>query len=159
MYIRKSFLVVIGMLAILGAVATMYYPNPLSAKLTSTAEVSADKLSIEGYDPVGYFTVAKAVKGNPDFTASFNNQVFAFASKENRNLFLTDPEKYSPQYGSNCALGMSFGRESPVDPTIWQIVDGKLYLLLNPGTKTMWHKKQTKHIGRADKQWKKMKES
>ena len=56
-------------------------------------------VAIKGYDPVAYFTEGEAVKGKSEFTHSWNEAKWYFASEANRDLFAADPERYAPQYG------------------------------------------------------------
>ena len=63
--------------------------------------VNIDKfgIAIKGYDTVAYFTVGQAVKGVPEFEASYNDARWFFSSAANRDLFKDNPERYIPQYG------------------------------------------------------------
>ncbi len=47
--------------------------------------VDSNDLAIKGYDPVAYFTDAGAVQGSPEFTATYKNAIYQFASSENRD--------------------------------------------------------------------------
>ena len=58
-------------------------------------------VAIKGYDTVAYHTEGRAVKGNSKFAYSWNDAKWYFVSKENRGLFVEDPERYSPQYGGH----------------------------------------------------------
>ena len=61
--------------------------------------ISKDGLAIKGYDTVAYFTLNKPVKGNRDFSHSWEEATWLFSSKGHLDLFIGDPEKYMPQYG------------------------------------------------------------
>jgi hypothetical protein len=67
--------------------------------------------------------------------------------------FKAHPERYVPQYGGFCAFGVSVGAKFDGDPQLWKIVDGKLYLNLNPDIQEQWEKDIPSHIGKADKHW------
>ena len=116
--------------------------------------VNADGYAINGFDPVAYFTVGRPVKGRQTLTATYKGAKYAFATAENRARFLKNPAKYEPQYGGYCAFGIAYGSKSDIDPEVWEIVDGKLYLLINPGTMSIWKKKKRSYIRTADKAWK-----
>jgi hypothetical protein len=58
-----------------------------------------DRVAIEGYDTVAYFTRREAVSGSAQFTHGWKGAVWRFASAGNRDLFAADPEKFAPQYG------------------------------------------------------------
>jgi YHS domain-containing protein len=115
--------------------------------------VDANGYSINQYDPVAYFTEGRPVRGKSKIYAEYKGAKYAFASEDNRQRFLDNPEKYVPQYGGYCAYGVAHGGKSDVDPEVWEIVDGKLYLMLSGGTMSVWQKKKQDYINIADKAW------
>lgn len=115
-----------------------------------------NKVAIQGYDPVAYFTEGKAVKGYADFRHEWMGATWQFSSNNNRELFIADPEKYSPQYGGYCAYGTSLGKIFGGDPETWTIVEGKLYLNLNQDVAKIWKQDAQTHIKKADIEWPKL---
>jgi YHS domain-containing protein len=109
--------------------------------------------AIGGYDPVAYFTQNKPVKGSQEFSYRWKDANWLFSSRQNRDLFTSNPEKYAPQYGGWCAYGCSKGRKATTDPNAWTIVDGKLYLNHSIDVKGLWMKNQKESIEAADKNW------
>lgn len=118
-----------------------------------------NKVAIQGYDPVGYFTQGKAIKGKKEFTTSYQGVVYKFLSSENKEAFLKNPSKYEPQYGGWCAYAMgSEGEKVEINPETFKIIDGKLYLFYNAyfnNTLKSWNKDQTNLKTKADNNWKK----
>lgn len=118
-----------------------------------------NKVAIQGYDPVGYFTQGKAIKGKKEFTTSYQGVVYKFSSSENKEAFLKNPSKYEPQYGGWCAYAMgSAGEKVEINPETFKIIDGKLYLFYNAyfnNTLKSWNKDQTNLKTKADNNWKK----
>jgi len=109
--------------------------------------------AIKGYDPVAYFKEAKPVKGSDEYSFKWKDANWLFSSKENRDSFSLNPEKYAPQYGGYCAYGLSEGHKAPTDPNAWTIVDGKLYFNYSLKVKELWIKNPTERIEKADKNW------
>lgn len=107
---------------------------------------------IEGYDPVAYFTMGKAVPGKETHCYRWLGAEWHFVNNEHRNLFLANPGKYIPQYGGFSSIGALFGDYHRADPKAWKIVDDKLYLFYKkPNSKawdTGWAKAQA-----ADREW------
>lgn len=126
---------------------------PASFARVVQSQEHAAEIAIEGYDPVAYFEAGEPTKGVDRYRAEHRGVVYLFSSEKNREIFRTNADKYVPQYGGNCALGMRYGQKSHVDPKAWRIVDGKLYLLLNPGTRAMWERKVDENISIADRLW------
>src|SRR6267378_7221695 len=85
-------------------------------------------LAIKGYDPVAYFTVGKPTLGSSSFSASYKGAVYRFASAEDRDRFIAEPEKFVPQYGGYCAYATSLKLIADIDPDEWAIINSKLYL-------------------------------
>lgn len=115
--------------------------------------VGATPVAIHGYDPVAYFTESKPIRGSSDFAHAYQGATFHFASAENRDLFAEESEKYMPAYGGFCSYGVTQGQKFDIDPLAWEIVNGKLYLQLDPGTRTVWMDNRDANISRADTIW------
>ena len=54
---------------------------------------SPNKLAIQGYDPVAYFTEGKAVKGYPNWGYQWMGATWQFSISQHRGLFITDFRK------------------------------------------------------------------
>ncbi|CAN5296579.1 hypothetical protein BH11BAC6_BH11BAC6_16710 [soil metagenome] len=87
-----------------------------------------DGVTLQGYDAVAYFTDMKPTKGDPKYFARYNGATYWFASEAHAGMFKDHPEMFAPQYGSFCGYAMSLNKLRPIDPLIWQIVDGRLIL-------------------------------
>ena len=113
---------------------------------------------ISGYDPVAYFTDGKATKGNGYHVAEYKGVTYAFASEEHQEMFEANPEKYLPAYGGYCAYGVAVGKKFVVDPEVWKIVDGKLYLNLDRDIQSKWNKDIPGYIDQANTNWTEIKD-
>ncbi len=110
-------------------------------------------VAIQGYDPVAFFTDAKAVPGHPSIRSSRGGAVYHFASEEHKRLFEADPAKYEPQFGGWCAYAASINALSPIDPSYWEVVDGRLLLQHNQKAWNLWHKDAAGNLMKADRHW------
>lgn len=122
------------------------------------ANVNVDKtgLAIHGYDPVAYFTQNAAVPGDFQITAEHAGATYRFATKANKAAFEKAPARYAPQFGGYCAYGVSVGARFTADPKVFQIVDGKLYLNLNPAIAQTFNKDLKGSLAKAVAQWPKV---
>ncbi len=109
--------------------------------------------AIKGYDTVAYFTENKAVKGSKKYTYQWKSTQWRFSSQENLALFKSDPEKYAPQYGGYCAYAVSQNTTASIEPDLFTIVDGKLYLNYNKKINDKWLGNKENYIVDADKYW------
>ncbi len=150
---------VAGFLSIMALVAI------LSGVWSGSAEAGArvntgyfGGVAIVGYDPVAYFTEARAVKGSPEFSHEFLGETWLFASAANRDAFAADPVAYAPQYGGYCAgevlyADVSSGITTNVEPRAWRIIDGKLYLFYDLGYAEYFEKNAKDLVAKADGNW------
>ncbi|WP_159650894.1 YHS domain-containing (seleno)protein [Vibrio atypicus] len=115
--------------------------------------VDSNDLAIKGYDPVAYFTDNGAQQGKPEFTATYKNAIYQFASSENRDQFKANPAAYAPQYGGYCAFGVAMGKKFETDPQAWKIEDGKLYLNLDKTVQQRWLENTQGFIVDANSNW------
>lgn len=85
-------------------------------------------VAVHGYDPTAYFTANRAIKGNRGIHERVGSATYYFRSRGSRYEFLSNAPKYQPQFGGYCATSMSFGRLDDINPHIFAIHNGKLYL-------------------------------
>lgn len=116
-------------------------------------ETDANGVILAGHDVVAYFTENKAVEGNADYTAVYNDAIYRFSSAVNRDMFNANPEKYAPMYGGFCAYGATFGKKFEIDGKAFEIVDGKLYVNKNLDVYKAWRENVPKHIQEANHEW------
>lgn len=112
-----------------------------------------DGYAIGGWDPVAYFTEGRPVEGKPEFALEHEGATWLFSSAANRDRFAADPQRYAPQYGGFCAYGVSQGYKVSIEPELWTIVDGKLYLNYSPSVQRTWEEDIPGYIAEADERW------
>jgi YHS domain-containing protein len=112
-----------------------------------------DGVTLQGYDAVTYFTQMKAVKGDPKYFARYNGATYWFASDKNAAMFKDHPEMFAPQYGSFCGYAMSLGKLRPVDPEIFDVIEGRLILQHTKDAYNQFHKNLNGNIMKADNNW------
>lgn len=102
----------------------------LAAALALPASTLAqDKAAaLKGHDPVAYFVDGRPVKGTPSIAYDFDDSRYHFSTPRHRELFAADPDRYAPQFTGLCTAGLAMGMKAEADPSVWKIVDGKLYV-------------------------------
>lgn len=144
------------------ATALVALAGGASGALAGEQYVDETGFAVSGYDVVAYHGLTqvpvgekqpKAVPGKASITAEHNGATWAFASEENRDKFLANPEKYAPQYDGHCAYGIAQGGKVPANPNLWRIVDGKLYLNITPNVVGFWETDVPGNIVKADTNW------
>lgn len=130
-------------------------PTLVMAQSKAIPAVNTDKsgLALKGFDPVSYFSAGAPTKGEAAITASHAGATYRFASTANRETFLASPDKYVPQFGGYCAMGVAYGGKYDIEPDAWRIVDGKLYLNKDQNTQKSWVKDIPKHLTKASGHW------
>ncbi len=138
-------------------VLTLIMSTALSAEKLN---IDGEKLALEGYDPVSYFSQMPK-KGYAALQMRHQDVVYYFENEENRLAFSKAPDKYTPAYGGWCAWAMLEGDKVAVDPLSYKIINGKNHLYYNGfwgDTLEKWNKKATKEdeqdlIKLANKNW------
>lgn len=115
-----------------------------------------DLPAVGGYDLVSYHEDTGPVRGTGFHASSHEGVTYLFASKENKKAFEKSPEKYLPAYNGYCAFGVSLGKKFNSDPSVYEIVDGTLYLNLDKGIQGKWSKDIPGNIEKADGNWSKI---
>lgn len=115
--------------------------------------VDADGVAIEGYDVVAYFADGRPQRGDARFESTYDGALYRFASAEHRVQFELDPTRYLPQYGGYCGYAASIDKISPVDPEIWQIVEGRLVLQHTQKAYDLFNAELAANVVRADANW------
>ena len=111
------------------------------------------KVAIKGYDTVAYFTEGQPTKGSPEFVFAWNDAQWRFANAAHRDMFASNPERYAPQFGGNCSMGLSIGKKVAANPEIWTIVDGKLYLYVSNGARDKFRQNPHENMKTAEANW------
>jgi hypothetical protein len=68
-------------------------------------------------------------------------------------MFKDHPWMFAPQYGAFCGYAMSLDKLRPIDPTIFQIVDGKLILQHSQDAYKQFNKDITGNVAKAAANW------
>jgi len=85
-------------------------------------------LAIDGFDPVAYFTDARAAKGEPDVEVSENGAIWRFRNEANRAAFIARPDIYGPQFGGYDPIDVARGKAVAGRAQLWLVSGGRLYL-------------------------------
>ncbi len=121
--------------------------------LSQGLSITGKPLALHGYDPVAYFTLQTPTRGSDALTHVHRGATYRFVSEEHRKLFAANPERYLPQFGGYCAYGVTLGKKFDGDPNLWQVVDDRLYLNLNPEILALFNKDVPQNIRKAGKKW------
>ena len=116
---------------VLVAVVPGWIGSDTACRASTTERVVVNRysgLAIEGFDPVAYFTDARAVPGRPDFEAAEAGAVWRFRNEGNRASFLAHPDVYGPQFGGYDPVDLGRGVAYASNPRFWAIAGQRLYL-------------------------------
>jgi len=114
-------------------------------------------VAIMGYDPVAYFTDGRAVKGSDKYSFDWLGTPWHFASGKHREMFMSEPIKYAPQYGGYCVGEVVGGSVTVnIDPEAFKIIEGKLYLVYDKAHADEFAAHATEDLPKADANWPKV---
>lgn len=143
-------------LLLIGTISgAMFSQNIYAYDETSTSSINIDKQKIilQGYDAVAYFTEQTPTPGDKQLSTTYGGAIYLFASEENLKAFQANPVKFAPQFGGFCAMGAALGKKLDGDPQVWKIVDGKLYLNVNSDAMTKWSEDIPGNLQKANDNW------
>ena len=128
----------------------------LTAAYAFAGNFNYSNVGAGGYDVVAYHTEGAAKRGTGWHVASHEGTTYLFSSKKNRKAFVENPDRYLPEYGGYCAYGLAVGKKFYADPTVWKIVDGRLFLNLDTKIQNKFEKDLSGNIEKADANWPKL---
>jgi YHS domain-containing protein len=133
----------------------MVAQNPSSPMRPVNAVRDGDesRLMLRGYDVVAYAAQGRAVPGSPQWSAEFEGVRYLFASAEHRAMFLQAPARWQPAYHGWDAMRMVFAIPEPADPTVWRLIDGRVFLFADAASKAAFELDQAGNQAAADKYW------
>jgi YHS domain-containing protein len=122
---------------------------------TNAPKVNVDSngVILKGYDAVAYFKQKRAVKGDPKYSSSYGGATYYFASADDKATFDKTPAKYAPQYGGYCANSMTKRKLNDIDPNVFFVHKGKLYVCSSPKAAKSFYSDPDANIKKADKNW------
>jgi YHS domain-containing protein len=110
-------------------------------------------VAIQGYDPVAFFTDHKPVRGKAELASKHDGATYLFSSKEHKELFDKEPNKYEPVFGGYCAYGVSRNKLVAIDVDAFQIMDGRLLLQYSKGVRDDFNKDAKGNLSKANTNW------
>ena len=153
MHSRRWFIA--GLAIVLGTVA--WSTAATAAPNQFAINVDGDGNALGGYDAVAYLADSRATRGDPAYTFAWKGARWLFTSATNLNLFAADPERYAPRIGGFCAVGAANGRMALVDPEMWLIIKGRLYLNINADVREAAKLDLEAGAAQAEANWNKVK--
>ncbi len=115
----------------------------------------AERLMLEGYDAVAYFTQGVATKGDPAFQLDHASVQWRFASAANMAEFQRDPTRYMPQFGGYCSNGINYAVPGGggAGPNTWRIYRGRLYVFGGQSSRDQFEMDTELNLQRAHAYW------
>jgi hypothetical protein len=118
--------------------------------------VTGNQITAAGADVVAYFGLKvgePAVMGDERYAHEWNGATWLFANAVNRDAFAADPQKFAPAFGGYCSWAMARNKLATIDPNMWYVADGTLYLNYNEKTHKEWLGNRVEFINKARANW------
>ncbi|HEX7194205.1 MAG TPA: YHS domain-containing (seleno)protein [Chthoniobacterales bacterium] len=128
-------------------------PAAKKAEVKPKVNVDQNGVILKGYDPVAYIKENRPVKGDPKFSSTYRTATYHFASAANKAAFDKNPANYAPQYGGFCAESLSRGKLRDIDPNVFFVYKGKLYVCSSAKGAKRFYSNPDVNIQKADKNW------
>jgi hypothetical protein len=128
--------------------------GPIGAAATERIVVDPNSgLAISGFDPVAYFTDAKAIRGKGEFEQEVAGAAWRFASAGNSAAFKADPGVYMPRFGGYDPVGVARGVAVAGNPRLWIISGERLYLFYTAQARDAFAGDSDHIAAAADREW------
>lgn len=154
---RRHFMASTALVAF-SALALSQLAQAYDEKSTSALNLDAKGVALKGYDPVSYFSSGGPAQGQAAFSEKHEGATYWFANAGNRDAFKANPAKYAPAYGGFCAMGVALEKKLDINPQLWRVVDGKLYLNVHKEAQTRWLEDVKGNLAQAEKIWPRIKD-
>jgi len=144
-----------ALFALLAAVFASIGPDQ-GVQAATTERVVVNRysgLAIEGFDPVAYFTDARAVRGLPDFEAAEAGTVWRFHNASNRDAFAAHPEIYGPQFGGYDPTEVARGIAYAGNPNFFVVTGQRLYLFAREESRNAFAANPARFLKDAKARW------
>lgn len=131
-----------------------------SAQAQTTRNVTEynlqNSVGLKGYDPVSYFPEGgnQPKEGMQNLKLDYMGVIYLFASAQNLDLFVQNPDKYEPTYGGWCAYAMASGSKVDIQPRIYTINGNRLHFFVSRRAKQNFDANVVNYESRADNFWK-----
>ncbi|MBS0417728.1 MAG: hypothetical protein JSR66_08440 [Proteobacteria bacterium] len=142
-----------ALLVLLGLAACAATPGHVHRGETVDEVNNQSGLALQGYDPVAYFKEGKPAIGDAAITYRWHGATYRFSSREDRQAFAANPERYAPQFGGYCAFAVSRGTTANGDPHQWAIENDRLFLNNNAFAMTLWNRDRSGNIQAGNENW------
>jgi hypothetical protein len=144
----------IGLVLAAVVAAGLCLAGPIRAATTERVVVDRNSgLAISGFDPVAYFTDARALPGKGEFEQVVAGAAWRFRSAGNRAAFMADPDVYMPRFGGYDPVGVARGVAVAGNPLLWLIGGERLYLFFSDETRKEFAGDSARTITTAAREW------
>jgi hypothetical protein len=113
-------------------------------------------LAIHGFDPVAYFTDAKATIGREELELSLGGVAWRFRNLGNRAAFAEYPHIYMPRFGGYDPVALARGVATPGHPHLWLVADDRLYLFHSLDAQSTFAADPSRAVAAAEARWAKV---
>jgi len=126
----------------------------LVAALPSAAgDHESGEVALDGYCPVAYAAMGKAVKGDPKIASEYHGTTYYLANAKAKKMFDKAPGEYVVAYDGFCAAGVAKGMKVESDPELFLVSDGRTYLFSTEEARMMFTQDSGGMVAMADKNW------
>jgi YHS domain-containing protein len=132
------------------------FPPPRPAEAATTERIVVDPnrgLALNGFDPVAYFTDAKALMGRGELEYAFAGATWRFRNEGNRAAFIENPEVYIPAFGGYDPIAVARGVGTPGHPQIWLVVGERVYLFYDSEARKAFSADPASVAAEAERKW------
>ncbi|SMP43645.1 YHS domain-containing protein [Neorhodopirellula lusitana] len=121
-------------------------PRPSTTSQGSGTKTAPSAVGLQGYCPVCIIKMKKWIKGDAQHSAQYDGKTYLFPGAEQKQMFLSDPTKYTPILGGDCVVALvEMGKRVPGSLQFAELHEDHLYLFANEKAKGMFQSNKEKY--------------
>lgn len=143
--------------ALLFAVGSWTSNLALGQSVRSPAEYNLENgVGLKGFDPVAIFPEGggKPMRGDNQLRLEYMGVTYYFATPQNLDAFVQNPDKYEPTYGGWCAYAMASGTKVDIQPQLFTVRGNRAHYFVSHRAKQNFDRDIDGYESRADGFWK-----
>lgn len=105
----------------------------------SASRAAQSPVALDGYCPVCVIEMKKWLPGKPELQVTYDGKAYYFPGDEQKQMFLTDPAKYTPALGGDCTVcAVNMGQRMAGKVQFPMLYANRLFLFPNEAQRKMF---------------------
>jgi len=143
-------------LAAATVLSLIFSASSFAAPLRNASQYNLQNgIGLKGFDPVAVFPEGggRALQGQPNLRLDYMGVTYYFATAQNLDAFVQNPDRYEPTYGGWCAFAMASGSKVDIQTHLFTIHGNRAHYFVSARAKQNFDRDIVGYENRADNFW------